>query len=156
MTRCFGMKLSRVIALLVLALGGACSRPGGHIAATQLLGRWEAQFSSHANDRPVIGTIVLDSLVPVSAACRGAGDVCTEAVGTHTVDFRPLLGHALPSEVAVASDSDGAIYLVVGTCCDRGELELKGRPKSGEIRGSWEETRISIGRSGSFVLKRSK
>jgi hypothetical protein len=49
---------------------------------------------------------------------------------------------------------DGKVVFMIGACCDRGELALKGSLHNGTIRGGWEETFIASGRSGTFVLQK--
>jgi len=98
--------------------------------------------------------IVLDSIARPSAACLRSGVPCQTTVrGVHEVNFRPLLGHQLSTEVdAGVDDVDGKVVVMIGEFCVRGELALKGGMRNGEIRGGWEETYIGGGRSGRFVL----
>lgn len=150
------LKASRAFMLVVaLLVAGACGRRDAAVTVAQLLGRWEVElYSPEVPADSVHGMIVLDSIARPSAACLRSGLPCHETVrGVHEVNFRPLLGHQLSTEVdAGVDDVDGKVVVMIGECCDRGELALKGGMRNGVIRGGWEETFIGGGRSGSFVL----
>ena len=139
-----------------LLSGNACSRLIQHVSSRQIIGRWEAQFSLQGSkNKSATGIIVLDSLIPPSPTCTRGDDPCSTAHGQHVVDFSSMLGYALPNNVVASVDSDGAIYLIVGRCCDRGELDLRGRLDHGRIRGGWEEAPDGSAHSGSFVLSKA-
>lgn len=138
----------------LLALCAACTSSRETVPLDRLTGGWEAEFlPSEPGRHSVQGLVALDSIVPEPAECPPYLGECGAVVrGTHTIDLKPLLGHDLPPDVTAGLDGDRMVVVVLGGCCDRGELSARGRLENGKIRGRWEETYVGGGRSGSFVL----
>lgn len=138
----------RTIAVGLVAIW-SCRVPG----PPNLAGTWNAEFRLGA--RVATGTISL-SLAPIPPTTCGLSPArCAAAVrGNHQIDFQPLLGHPLTAEVLAGSEENGDITLLLGRCCDQGELSGIGRLDKDTLRGRWSETFIVDGRKGTFTLTR--
>lgn len=144
---------------LSLSVMAACRQPQkAHSTDEQhgLSGVWRADFqmglirASHAS-----GTLHLQASPQTGAACREDPKACGSAVrGFHTVDFSALLGQKPGAVATGAVLTDNSVLMLLGACCDRGEISMRGQFRQGRIVGRWTETRIGDERSGTFELRR--
>lgn len=74
--------------------------------------------------------------------------------GTHEIEFVRLLGRRVPAPATAGVTENGEIVLMLGDCCDQGEIGARGRLKNDTIRGQWTETSLGGGRQGTFILNR--
>lgn len=124
--------ISLLLALLGTAQFAACG-PEAPLPAEGLAGRWEIELI--ATQGPARGTRargVLDlrsDPLPL-VQCEGEDDTrpcSTHASGLHTVRTTPLLRHELSREVDAGLVSKNEVLLMMGACCDRGEISARGR-----------------------------
>jgi hypothetical protein len=96
--------------------------------------------------------VELEDTLPNDQRCA---DGCpTIAQGTSNLSFQALVGHDLSHDVVAGIDSDGAIVLTFGACCDRGELGMRGVLSHDTISGRWQESYVSGGQRGTVMLMR--
>ena len=141
--------------ILALQLAG-CSGFGG--VRPDLSGAWRGRFwFDGAMTRIASGEVRLRPSPEHGSYCAEDPVACETAVrGTDDISFAAI-GHRLENDSAQAAVlSDDEILLLLGPCCDRGEISALGRMDGGKIRGSWEETRIGGGRTGRFELERQR
>ena len=141
---------------LILLAALQCTPSEG---SRNLTGHWTGEFRTDRGSEPsarnVVGLIVLRVIRGSVDECKVDSVACATLVkGSHNVDFTPMLGHRVEPEAQAAVLDDGTILLVLGRCCDRGEVSARGRFTRGEIRGVWSETRIGEAREGTFSLRR--
>lgn len=124
-------------------------------------GRWEIEFVATkgpgrgASAQGVV-TLQKDS-IPVSQ-CLGGEDarLCvTHTRGTHTMATKALLGHDISQEASAGLLSDDEVLMVIGACCDRGEVSARGRWRNGRFEGRWSDTWLSgAAAEGRFTMRR--
>lgn len=148
------------IGALVLAGLLSCQRTSEPAVAPDLSGTWHVELSGTppgGGQTKIEGTVLLqsDSDRPGSCASPDLPDCAALGIGTHTLKTRPLLGYDLPSPARVAVARSGTLYLSVGPCCDRGELNGEGRLKDGAAEGRWLQAFLhDDGMRGTFRLYR--
>jgi len=157
------MKVSSLVSMLMIAAAAGCDRLAarGRGPMPTLVGTWHAEFRVGWFDgsaRDASGTIELRADPMHGGVCaedEAESVVCESAVrGTHRVRFAPMLGHPLVEAVLGGLLKDDGVVLLLGPCCDRGEISARGRFIGGTIRGTWSETSAGRGRSGTFELWR--
>ncbi|HEU0053917.1 MAG TPA: hypothetical protein VFQ39_12115 [Longimicrobium sp.] len=145
---------------LALALRAACrgATPERPLTAADLAGTWEMAPRGRGPHGPVaargIVTFPADS---VKTDCMADRAPCAAAAGAPvSIETKPLLGHTLWFRLEAALFVDGDVLMMLGECCDRGELGMRGRLRRGGISGRWSETFVSAGagRRGRFTLRR--
>jgi hypothetical protein len=157
------MKALPLLSMLMIAAAAGCDRVAarGRGPMPTLVGTWHAEFRLGwvaGSTRDASGTIELRSDPMHGTVCaedEAESVVCESAVrGTHRVRFAPMLGHPLDTTALGAVLKDDGVMLLIGPCCDRGEISARGRFIGGRIRGTWSETSVGGGRSGTFELWR--
>jgi hypothetical protein len=147
----------RLLTLLIAIVGTACLCACEPVERTRttsdptadLAGRWEIEFvatKGTGRGAKARGIVTLhNDPVPVSQCLDGADAyLCaTQTRGSHTVATGALLGHELSQEAGAGLLSNDEILLVIGTCCDRGEVSAKGRWRNARFEGRWSDTWLS-------------
>jgi hypothetical protein len=159
----------RILALLFSVVGSAhlCAcepmeRTGKAPAPiTSVAGNWEIEFvatKGPGRGAKARGVLTLrDDPVPASQ-CFGGEDArlcATHTLGIHSVATKTLLGHDLSQEASGGLLSDNEVLIVIGACCDRGEVSAKGRWRNGRFEGRWSDTWLSgAAAEGRFTMRR--
>jgi hypothetical protein len=125
----------------------------------RLSGQWRIHIESTASRskdlRTANGRLDLHPAPLQGPDCKQDRLICsTHVQGTAEISTRNVLGGQLPPDVVGGVLKNGDVFLLVGGCCDRGELDLRGHLKAGVIRGRWAETRLGRGREGTFTMSR--
>lgn len=159
LTRCIVRDHLAVWPLLVflVALVGCPAADRGEASLADLVGVWDVEFrlDSDRSNNVAEGQIELVMPLDFARLCPPDTSDCEQTIpGTHNVDFDVLLERDLPPEVAAGVDTDGAVVFMVGGCCDRGEIGTRGRLRGDQITGSWEETYLGPGATGTFVFSK--
>jgi hypothetical protein len=158
-----------ILTLLFSVVGGAhlCAcepieRTGKASAPlTGVAGNWEIEFvatKGPGRGAKVRGVLTLrDDPVPASQCFEGEdAHLCaTHTRGTHSVATKTLLGHDLTQEASGGLLSDDEVLVVIGACCDRGEVSAKGRWRNERFEGRWSDTWLSgAAAEGRFTMRR--
>lgn len=146
----------RTAALLGL-LAAACSKQPEPVP--RLDGEWQIELRSPAKfwetPRTSVGRVTLRSAPHHGEVCEEDPLACSSNVqGTARVSTREIVGTQLKAEVVGAVLDRRKILIVLGGCCDHGELTLVGRFDHGDIQGQWTETFLTDGRQGRFTMIR--
>ncbi len=126
-----------------------------------LAGTWEIQLyrkgSSQAEQ--VSGTIRLRHDPIGDSACSRAEDSIscrTHVRGTHDLELFPLLGHRQGESVSASLVDRQTMVLMIGECCDRGEIGATTTWREGRFIGRWVEGRIDAsGAWGTLTMSRT-
>jgi hypothetical protein len=141
------------IALLAVLLCSACVPHQPRSAALDLSGVWLAEFQSRSGAQASSGTVTLNVVNSDPSLCPDDASDCGSHVrGSHQIDFKPLLDRSVPSIAVAGVDPDGHIIILLGECCDQGEIGARGVLRNGAIRGRWVETFLGGGREGTFTF----
>lgn len=154
-----------LIALLMIltACGGSQQAP----EAVSLAGTWEVELTRGVlpwAKTTVRGQVNLapwpdPACNPASFAGEADAPRCETSVkGTYSIDLHALV--SAPRSVlwepgvAAMAFTNGKMVMVIGGCCDRGEIVASGRVEAARIKGGWYQQFQSDGPGGRFVLRR--
>lgn len=143
--------------VVALAVAVACSRKTPQQVAThpQLQGEWNLELRFTDSSRLVHGTVIFVADSNFVDRCPNDLPTCVGIyAGTHNLTSADL-GYDIPHEAHGALLSNGEFRFVLGSCCDRGELDAKGRFEGQIIRGRFAQTVLGNGRRGEFILIRA-
>jgi hypothetical protein len=124
-------------------------------------GNWEMEFvatKGPGRGAKARGVLTLRDDPAPAPPCFGEEDArlcATHTRGIHRVATKTLLGHALSQEASGGLLSDDEVLVVIGACCDRGEVSAKGRWRNGRFEGHWSDTWLSgAAAQGRFTMRR--
>lgn len=153
-----------VSAVLTPYLGGCEPIDGTRKASTPIegiVGRWEVEFvatKGTGRGARARGVLTLRNDPALESQCLEHEDArrcATHTRGLHTVATKTLLGYELSQEAVAGLLSDDEVLMVIGTCCDRGEVSAKGRWRNGHFEGRWSKTWLrGATAEGRFTMRR--
>jgi hypothetical protein len=144
----------RMCAVLILFSLSACENRQETPPQTDLIGQWRVEFHGRGMPGIASGRLQLSEQAAYTDGCRRDPTCTPGIIGSHEIDFSGLLQRQLLARVLAGVDEKGRIALLVGSCCDRGELSAIGRLRRDTIRGTWTEQFLEDGRRGRFVMTR--
>jgi hypothetical protein len=155
---------SAILACAVLSLSG-CTGGAARDGKSQqplvpsMAGLWTLELRGGTGlGTTVNGSLSLTADTTAYADCsqRYSAAVCRRRmIGTHDLNVTPLVGYELSSQAAATIDERGTLVLVLGQCCDRGEISASGGVGDTIIAGRWVEQRTAGDvRRGTFRLAR--
>jgi hypothetical protein len=164
-----GRNYRLILALLISAVGTvhlcACEpieRNRTASAPAAVAGRWEIEFvatQGPGRGASAQGVVTLQKDSISVSQCSDGEDArlcATHTRGTHTVATKALLGHDLSQEVSAGLLSDDEVLIVIGACCDRGEVSARGRWRNGHFEGHWSDTWLNgAAAEGRFTMRRA-
>lgn len=141
--------------IFLLTLLASCTRTSSSSAPADLTGSWRAEFRLDSRPGRASGFIVLQPVLADPERCLAERVMCPgEVEGSHSIDFEPILNRAVPSTAIAGEEQAREVIVMLGSCCDQGEISGRGLLKNGIIRGRWIETTLGGGRTGRFVMQR--
>jgi hypothetical protein len=151
-------------AIAAILIAGECTRPPPlDIAA--LAGTWELEIwrgrwaRKHVHGQVTLAPAPIPDCTPEEERRELNGFLCrTHVEGSHSVPLDSLVrsnpyARWTPYAGAI-SFADGKILLLIGGCCDRGEIVATGRLDGDRIEGGWYQQFLNDRPGGRFVLRR--
>ena len=157
-----GTSLCRLRGLLVVLFLSGCGRDipeRTHFRGTHdLSGTWRLELRERQGltTRAINGDLVMRRNNIPAGKCKFTDRVTckTFVEGMHTLDTNALIGHRIPDAAQGEISADGEVSIVLGECCERGNIDLAGRGDANVVRGRWVTVRSGDLHRGRFVLQR--